>query len=169
MRSRRELMRAGIAFAAIAAAPVVLGRGAVRRSLAGAMSATPILIADRALPEAAAFGAVARSRGFAVREFDGDVGPLWMNLIELRLRAGAVSILGATSAATLFCIETLARDYGATAVARADARAAEQGFAEMVAADGVAGLPPFAHVRSPLSPTALIWRIESHPRFRSTR
>ena len=41
-----------------------------------------------------------------------------MNEIEPRLRAGPVAIAGLTGAATLFCLDLLARDYGAHVVQR---------------------------------------------------
>lgn len=166
MANRRDLIQGGLALAAIAAAPPALSRAAPT-------GASTIVIADRALPEAAPFSAEAVARGYRVRTFDGDVGPLWMNVIELRLRGGGVSILGVTSAATLFCIETLARDYGAravarTAVARTAARDAEHGFAQLLAANSPDALPPFIHVLAPMhSPSALVWRIETHSHFRS--
>jgi hypothetical protein len=86
----------------------------------------------------------------------------------LRLRAGAVAILGVTGAATLFCLETLARDYGASPVTRLATREVALDFANLLAADSADPLPPFAHVLavSP-SPTTLLWRIETRPRIRS--
>ena len=47
-----------------------------------------------------------------------DVAALWMNEIEPRLRLGPVAIAGLTGAATLFCLDLLARDYGAHVVQR---------------------------------------------------
>jgi hypothetical protein len=170
MANRRELMTSGIALAALAATPPALRFAAAAETPTptAPLGTTSIVIADSALPEAAAFGAAAAARGFGIRHFDGDVGPLWMNVVESRLRSDAVSMLGVTSAATLFCIETLARDYGARAVARIAARDVELDFAELLAADSALAMPPFAHVHEPIqAPAALFWRIETHSRFRS--
>ena len=83
------------------------------------------MIVDRALPQAAAFAAEANAAGHETHAFERDVGALWMNEIEPRLRAGPVAIAGLTGAATLFCLELLARDYGAELVQRrSPARAA---------------------------------------------
>ena len=49
-------------------------------------------------------------------EFTSDVADVWMHELEPRLRAGPLEIVGHTSAATLFCLELLARDYGARTV-----------------------------------------------------
>ena len=47
-----------------------------------------------------------------------------MREFEPRLRAGPLTIVGHTSAATLFCLDFLARDYGARTVQRAEHGAA---------------------------------------------
>ena len=47
-----------------------------------------------------------------------------MRELEPRLRAGPLTIVGHTSAATLFCLDFLARDYGARTVRRAEHGAA---------------------------------------------
>ena len=83
--------------------------------------AVQLVIVDRALPEASAFAAEAIAAGHDTRLFDRDVAALWMNEIEPRLRLGPVAIAGFTSAATLFCIDLLARDYGAHVVRRSPA------------------------------------------------
>jgi hypothetical protein len=76
------------------------------------------VIVDRALAESAAFAAEAIAAGHTTRLFDRDVAALWMNEIEPRLRLGPVAIAGLTGAATLFCLDFLARDYGAHVVQR---------------------------------------------------
>jgi hypothetical protein len=44
-----------------------------------------------------------------------------MHELEPRLRSGSVEIFGHTGPATLFCLDLLARDYGASAVRPLDA------------------------------------------------
>jgi hypothetical protein len=75
-------------------------------------------LVDRTLPGSAAFAHAARERGMTALEFTGDVGDLWMRELEPRLRSGPVAIAGYTSAATLFCLDFLARDFGARTVQR---------------------------------------------------
>ncbi len=77
-----------------------------------------IALVDRNLPGSAAFARAARERGMTALEFTGDVGDLWMRKLEPRLRSGPVAIVGYTSATTLFCLDFLARDFGARTVQR---------------------------------------------------
>src|SRR5687768_17451269 len=85
------------------------------------LGALPVLaLADRCLDGSEAFAAHARARGLRVLEFDSDVAALWMRELEPRLRAGPTALTGHTSAATLFCLDLLARDYGACCVHRLD-------------------------------------------------
>ena len=46
-------------------------------------------------------------------EFTSDVAEVWMRELEPRLRVARLEILGYTSPATAFCLDLLARDYGA--------------------------------------------------------
>ncbi len=75
-------------------------------------------------PAATGLAADARAQGLGVVEFSGDVAGVWMRELEPRLRAGPLTIVGHTSAATLFCLDFLARDYGARTVQRAEHGAA---------------------------------------------
>lgn len=77
-----------------------------------------IALVDRNLPGSGAFAHAARERGMIALEFTGDVADLWMRELEPRLRSGPVAIAGYTSAATLFCLDFLARDFGARTVQR---------------------------------------------------
>jgi len=72
----------------------------------------------------------------------------------------------------------LACDYGARAIARIGATggASSAGqdasvgpsLARLLDADLDGALPPFAHVHAPQrSPSAIAWRVATHPRFRS--
>ena len=84
----------------------------------------PIAVVDRTSSGCEAFAAAARARDVRVLEFSADVAALWMRELEPRLRLGSVVIEGHTSAATQFCLELLARDYGARLTHRAEAAAA---------------------------------------------
>jgi hypothetical protein len=77
-----------------------------------------LFVADASLDGSAALAAEAAGAGHAVFSFRSDVARLWMTEIEPRLRAGPITVAGHTSAATLFCLELLAQDYGAEVVRR---------------------------------------------------
>ncbi|HUQ53963.1 MAG TPA: hypothetical protein VM692_17170, partial [Gammaproteobacteria bacterium] len=83
-----------------------------------------IALVDRDLPGGAAFARAARQRGMTTLEFAADVAELWMRELEPRLRNGPIRIAGHASAATLFCLDLLARDFGARTVRRVDAATA---------------------------------------------
>jgi len=107
--------------AGVAAAFAGVPPGAGARPAAGSFRAAPdLVLVDRHLEGSGSFAATARARGIALHEFSSDVAAVWMRELEPRLRAGAVAIEGYTSAATLFCLELLARDYGACVVRRGD-------------------------------------------------
>jgi hypothetical protein len=125
MVDRRSFITSTVALATA----VAVGSESQERSTgsvkAGTARAVPALaVVDRDCGGSAAFAAAARARGVRVLEFSADVGALWMRELEPRLRAGAVVIEGYTRAATHFCLEYLARDYGARAVHRAGSDAA---------------------------------------------
>jgi hypothetical protein len=118
MVDRRRFMQSSLAFYAALAAWEASGSS--RRAAAPIGSASIVLV-DRYLAGSTGFAADARLRDLDTLEFAGDVGGLWMREIEPRLRAGPVTIAGYTSAATLFCLDLLARDYGARTVERVGA------------------------------------------------
>ena len=74
-----------------------------------------VAVVDRAIAGSTVFAAAARARGLRLFHFASDAAHVWMRELEPRLRSGSLEILGYTSAATLFCLELLARDYGADA------------------------------------------------------
>jgi hypothetical protein len=74
-----------------------------------------VAVVDRGVAGSAAFAAAVRARGLPLFEFASDVAQVWMHELEPRLRARPLEILGFSSPATSFCLELLARDYGAGA------------------------------------------------------
>jgi hypothetical protein len=118
---RRSFVRHGVALAAAGAAWRWPEAAA---ATAPAPDAALIAIVDRSSSGCEAFAAAARARGVRVLEFSADVAALWMRELEPRLRSGPVVIEGHTSAPTQFCLEFLARDYGARLVHRAEAATA---------------------------------------------
>jgi hypothetical protein len=118
MVNRRDFVGAG---AALAGALTMAPLARARRSLptVADLDAASVVIVDRAVAAAAAFTAEAIAAGIDTQLFERDAAGLWMNEIEPRLRAGPTKIAGLTSAATLFCLDFMARDYGAAIIARA--------------------------------------------------
>ncbi len=113
--NRRVFLQAGIGVAAALS-------GAARAAAASTAppEAPDAVVVDRGLSGSRAFAAYARARGLVPLEFSSDAAGAWMREIEPRLRHGPATIEGCTSAATLFCLELLARDYGARVVRRSE-------------------------------------------------
>ena len=141
MVNRRNFVAGSAALAAVTAVPFARSRAAGPRTQR-VPSVAQLVIVDRTLPHASAFAAEAVAAGHDTRLFDRDVGALWMNEIEPRLRAGPVAIAGLTGAATLFCLDLLARDYGAHVVQRGPAAADAVGWLIATHAERKAPLAP---------------------------
>ena len=111
MTSRREFIQRGLAASVLAACPL-----SARLLPDGNGNDKPHrpfkIVFDQTFAEGAAFGAEAVSWGAAVRAIGSDVGGVWMNEIEPRLKRGPVAVAGLTALASLFCLELLGRDYG---------------------------------------------------------
>jgi hypothetical protein len=119
MVDRRSFITSTIAFATT----VAVGNDAQAGSIASppadtllAPTESGVALVDRSLGGGAAFAAAARARGLVTREFPADVARLWMHELEPRLRLGPIAVEGYTSAATWFCLDLLARDFGACTV-----------------------------------------------------
>ena len=114
---RRVFLQGSLGVAAL-----LLGtaRAAAASKGGGPVEAPDAVIVDRGLLGSRAFAADARARGLVPLEFSSDAGAVWMHALEPRLRSGPATIDGYTSGATLFCLELLARDYGARVVGRSE-------------------------------------------------
>jgi len=121
MLARRAFLQSTVAL------PAVLAGWPLKASERAASASAPapdVAIADRGLDGSSSFISRARVNGSRPFEFANDVAGVWMRELEPRLRLSAVSIAGYTSAATLFCLELLALDYGARIVERREHGAA---------------------------------------------
>jgi predicted secreted Zn-dependent protease len=123
MVDRRAFLTGSLLAAALAPWPV---RGVARAPARSAVDVprSSIALVDRSVAGSAAAVAHAHAHGLRVVEFAGDVASAWMRELEPRLRAGPLTIVGHTSAATFFCLDFLARDYGARTARRAERGAA---------------------------------------------
>jgi hypothetical protein len=115
MIDRRVFIQAAGLAAALLGVPPGAGARPTADPFGGALDA---VLVDRHLEGSGSFAAQARARGITVHEFSSDVAGVWMRDLEPRLRLGPVAIAGYTSAATWFCIDLLARDFGARTVQR---------------------------------------------------
>jgi hypothetical protein len=120
MVSRRAVIEGGLALAAgLKAWPARAARAHDGDAPRSTEPVTPaphrVALVDRGVAGSAAFAAAARARGLRLFEFTSDVAHVWMRELEPRLRVRPLEILGHTSPATSFCLELLARDYGAGA------------------------------------------------------
>ena len=113
MVDRRSFITSTIA---IATAVAIGNESPADTALAPGESA--VVLIDRSLAGSAQFAAAARARGLATLEFTGDVAAVWMRELEPRLRGGPIAIAGYTSASTWFCLDLMARDFGARTVQR---------------------------------------------------
>ena len=122
MVDRRSFITSTVALATA----VAVGRETEARSTGAtpadaliAPTDSAVALADRSLGGSGAFVAAARARGLTALEFTADVARVWMHELEPRLRSGPIAIAGYTSAGTWFCLDLLARDFGARTVQHA--------------------------------------------------
>jgi hypothetical protein len=107
------LVGSAAAAATLAAWPATRARG---HSVARSPAIERVAVVDRGIAGSTAFVAAARAHGLRLFEFESDAAHVWMHELEPRLRSGSLEILGHTCPATRFCLELLARDYGADVV-----------------------------------------------------
>ncbi len=157
MSDRRAFLRGGVSLVALTALPNLLAGPRASSALRGGV---PLLVLiDRELPTSAAIASEAVTAGHRVLDFASDLASLWMNELEPRLRAGPLAIAGHTSAATLFCVELLARDYGARALQRIAHPGATPALESLLAIQSSAApLEPFEPAVAP-STTAFTWLV----------
>jgi hypothetical protein len=120
MVSRRAVVEVGLGLAAgLAAWPARAARAPGDGAPHSTETVTPaplrVAVVDRGVAGSAAFATAARAQGLPLFEFTSDAAQVWMRELEPRLRVRPLEILGVTSPATSFCLELLARDYGAGA------------------------------------------------------
>lgn len=121
MVDRRFFLTSNIALGATLLSWPLCGPAATRTRAAAWPPESALAIVDAQLDKAEAVAAHTRRNGVRTLEFAGDVAGLWMREIEPLLRAGPTALAGYTGAATLFCLDLLARDFGARLRQRADA------------------------------------------------
>jgi hypothetical protein len=168
MPSRRDIVRGGVALAALAVGPFSAGlaRAGTAARTRSAARGVDLVVVDRAFEGAARFALDATALGLAVLTFERDVAPVWMNTLEPRLRAGPLAIAGLTAPGTAFCLEILCATYAAAPVARDEhALGAAARLSPLLSATARAdgALPRYAHVARAdgAAPAFLTWIIST--------
>jgi hypothetical protein len=105
MTSRREILQAGLAAAALP----VTARAELAESLSGG-PAVPLykVLYDTRFDASIAFARRAAARGIAVHAMAGDMTRFWYDDLYHRWRQGPAAIAGLTAHGPLFCLERLA-------------------------------------------------------------
>jgi hypothetical protein len=111
MTSRREFLHAGLTGGAFLA---VSASSSVAHAFTGADTAPHLYkaIFDERFAAARAFARDMRRRGIATHGINGDITALWYHDLHFAWSKAPIQIAGVTTAAALFCLETLARDAG---------------------------------------------------------
>ena len=120
MIDRRSFLTSSVALATAFTINPAESR-ATSSARSGSHPPRPMLaLVDGQLAGSATFAAEARERGWLTFEFTRDAAGIWMRDLEPRLRSGPIEMAGYTDAATLFCVDLLARDYGARVMQRSE-------------------------------------------------
>jgi hypothetical protein len=111
----------------IASAAAAVCLGADHGFSAGKLPPGPAIGLDQVLfdsrhPASSAFGTAAAGAGWRAVAFPGDVSALWRETLLPLWAAGGGAIAGMTTAAGLFCLEQLAKDYWMRVVLRIEHR-----------------------------------------------
>jgi hypothetical protein len=111
----------------IASAASVVCLGAEHGVSAAERPSEPAIALDQVLfdsrhPASSAFGTAAAGAGWRAVAFPGDVSALWRETLLPLWAAGGGAIAGMTTAACVFCLEELAKDYWMRVVLRIEHR-----------------------------------------------
>jgi len=163
MTDRRAFIQGSASLLALSALPLPAAPLELRLPSSAGRRQPLVVLVDRDLDASTA--AEVAATGYPVFGFRNDVARVWMNEIEPRLRAGPLGMAGYTSAATLFCLELLARDYGARAVARVrHASGATPKLRSLLMMSSAAALEPLV---PPTAPGAYTWLLATSPAHRA--
>jgi len=105
MPNRREFLQAGIGVSLL---PLLSSKALS----AAAPGACDLLVFDQRFPQARDFAQRAREAGVDCAAIEGDITHLYFHDLSLRWNRGPATIAGLSTKASLFCLETLARDRG---------------------------------------------------------
>jgi hypothetical protein len=114
-------------FIATGAAALPLASGAGLFSAGVAVTALYTVVHDERFDDSASFAREARRLGLRTSAVSGDVTALWYDDLHHRWRQGPAAIAGLTTAATFFCLETLAIDAGLRRILHVEHRVSDNG------------------------------------------
>lgn len=149
MLSRREVLGGGLAVSALGAVPASASLSPIRRWR------PETTIVDRDLPAALDIASAWRHQSSRLHLFAGDPGPLWMNRLEPLLRERPAVLAGYTSAATLFCLQILTRDYALELAARSPGPVGPDDIASIEGVDAIGTGAAQARFRTSSAPLDL--------------
>ena len=104
MPNRREFLQGGIALSLLPLLP--------RTGFSAAPKAFDMVIFDQRFPKARGFSRQAQEAGLDCVAIQGDITHLYFHDLALRWGSGSTTLAGLSTKASLFCLETLARDRG---------------------------------------------------------
>jgi len=164
MTDRRAFIQGSASLLALSALPLPAAPLELRLPSSAGRRQPLVVLVDRDLDASTA--AEVAATGYPVFGFRNDVARVWMNEIEPRLRAGPLGMAGYTSAATLFCLELLARDYGARAVVRIrqSSGVAPELRSLLMTRSAAAPLEPLV---PPTAPEVYAWLVATSPTHRA--
>jgi len=119
MTTRRAIIQAGIALAAVAT-PVLSALGTSRKAATSATGSMTYykVVYDGQAPEAASFGASAQRLGASVHDIDGDVTALWYHDLHPRWQRSPVPVAGMTRFCSLLGLSMMASAVGLRVIYR---------------------------------------------------
>ena len=113
MSNRREFLQMSLAVSAlpVLAADRLEDTSLHRNGNEGLLEA-PDLIVEMTSPLAMSFREEAARLGFQPYSIHDDITDLWYHYLDLKWKQAPRTVVGLTLSTSLFCLETLARDYG---------------------------------------------------------
>ncbi|MEL7536567.1 MAG: hypothetical protein AAFM91_05810 [Pseudomonadota bacterium] len=106
MTTRREVMQFGLAVSGAA----VAGPAFAVNDTVSSLPMADLVVVDTGIP-----GASAMARRYptsAVREFSGDLLPVWRSDLRAALAGEDIRLVGVTAGQSAFCLSQFAQDYG---------------------------------------------------------
>jgi len=110
LSNRREFLQMSLAASALPAIVAARPENAAPSSNEGVGSSH--VIVETMSPLALAFGEEAVRLGLKPHRIKDDITDLWFHTLDLQWKRGPATLAGITLSTSLFCLETLARDYG---------------------------------------------------------
>ncbi len=112
MSNRREFLQMSLAASALPAIVAARPESVAPSSDKEVGVGRSHVIVETMSPMALAFGEEAVRLGLEPHRIKDDITDLWCHTLDLQWKRGPATLAGITLSTSLFCLETLARDYG---------------------------------------------------------